>query len=105
MDVYSRAFAENFFKPQQEWCHAHNVRLIGHLVEDNHADHQLGYGPGHWFRAMQYFDMPGIDVVGYQVTPGVDAGTYRVDCCRAAPTGIRSTSASRFRPWRAAARG
>jgi hypothetical protein len=76
MDVYSRAFAENFFKPQQEWCHAHNVRLIGHLVEDNHADHQLGYGPGHWFRGMQYFDMPGIDVVGYQVTPGVDAGTY-----------------------------
>jgi hypothetical protein len=77
MDAYSRAFAENFFKPQQEWCQAHNVRLIGHLVEDNHADHQLGYGPGNWFRAMQYFDMPGIDVVGYQVTPGLDAGTYR----------------------------
>ena len=76
MDVYSRAFAENFFKPQQEWCHAHNVRLIGHLVEDNHADHQLGYGPGHWFRAMQFFDMPGIDVVGYQVTPGLDSGYY-----------------------------
>lgn len=76
MDAYSRAFAENFFKPQQEWCHAHNVRFIGHLVEDNHADHQLGYGPGHWFRAMRFFDMPGIDVVGYQVTPGLDSGTY-----------------------------
>jgi hypothetical protein len=77
MDAYSRAFAENFFKPQQEWCRAHGVRLIGHVVEDNHADHQLGYGPGHWFRAMEYFDMPGIDVVGYQVTPGLDAGWYR----------------------------
>lgn len=76
MDAYSRAFAENFFKPQQEWCHAHGVRFIGHLVEDNHADHQLGYGPGHWFRAMQFFDMPGIDIVGYQVTPGLDAGRY-----------------------------
>jgi hypothetical protein len=77
MDAYSRAFAENFFKPQQDWCRAHGVRLIGHVVEDNHADHQLGYGPGNWFRAMQYFDMPGIDVVGYQVTPGLDAGQYR----------------------------
>jgi hypothetical protein len=76
MDAYSHAFAENFFKPQQDWCHAHNVKLIGHLVEDNHADHQLGYGPGHWFRAMQFFDIPGIDVVGYQVTPGLDAGLY-----------------------------
>ncbi len=74
MDVYATAFAEVFFKPQQEWCRAHGVRLIGHVVEDNHADHQLGYGPGHWFRAMQYLDVPGIDVVGYQVTPGMDAG-------------------------------
>ncbi len=74
VDVCSRAFAEHFFKPQQDWCHAHGVRLIGHLVEDNHADHNLGYGPGHWFRSMRYFDMPGIDIVGYQVTPGVDAG-------------------------------
>ncbi len=74
VDVCSRAFAEHFFKPQQDWCRAHGVRLIGHLVEDNHADHNLGYGPGHWFRSMRYFDMPGIDIVGYQVTPGVDAG-------------------------------
>ncbi|HYW48004.1 MAG TPA: hypothetical protein VE959_34390 [Bryobacteraceae bacterium] len=74
VDACSRAFAENFFKPQQEWCHAHGVRLIGHLVEDNHADHNLGYGPGNWFRAEHFFDIPGIDVVGYQVTPGMDSG-------------------------------
>jgi hypothetical protein len=74
MDAYTRAFAENFFRPQQEWCRAHGVEFIGHVVEDNHADHNLGYGPGHWFRVMQYFDVPGIDVVGYQVTPGLDAG-------------------------------
>ncbi len=74
MDVCSRAFAENFFQPQQKWCRRHGVGFIGHVVEDNHADHNLGYGPGHWFRSIRYFDMPGIDVVGYQVTPGVDAG-------------------------------
>jgi hypothetical protein len=74
VDACSRAMAENFFKPQQEWCHRHGVRLIGHLVEDNYADHNLGYGPGHWFRAMHFFDMPGIDIVGYQVTPGMDSG-------------------------------
>jgi hypothetical protein len=75
MDTFASALAESYFKPQQDWCRAHGVRLIGHLVEDNGADHNLGYGPGHWFRAMRYFDMPGIDVVGYQVTPGLDAGT------------------------------
>lgn len=75
MDVCSRAFAEHFFEPQQDWCRRHGVRFIGHLVEDNHADHNLGYGPGHWFRSIRYFDMPGIDVVGYQVTPGVDSGS------------------------------
>lgn len=74
VDACSRAFAENFFKPQQEWCRAHKVQLIGHLVEDNHADHNLGHGPGHWFRSMHYFDVPGIDIVGYQVTPGLDSG-------------------------------
>lgn len=77
VDVCARAFAEHFFRPQQEWCHRHGVSFIGHLVEDNHADHNLGYGPAHWFRAIRYFDMPGIDVVGYQVTPGVDAGGVR----------------------------
>jgi len=77
MDAYATAFAEAFFKPQQDWCRRHGVRLIGHLVEDNGADHQLGYGPGHWFRAMSYFDVPGIDIVGYQVMPGLDAGTSR----------------------------
>ncbi len=75
VDAYASAFAEAYFKPQQEWCRAHGVRFIGHLVEDNGADHNLGYGPGHWFRAMKYFDMPGIDIVGYQVTPGLDSGT------------------------------
>jgi hypothetical protein len=74
VDACSRAMAEHFFKPQQEWCHRHGVRLIGHLVEDNYADHNLGYGPGHWFRSMRYFDIPGIDIVGYQVTPGMDSG-------------------------------
>jgi hypothetical protein len=77
MDAFARCFAETFFKPQQEWCRAHGVQLIGHVVEDNDADHQLGYGPGHWFRSMEYFDIPGIDVVGYQVTPGLDAAGNR----------------------------
>jgi hypothetical protein len=77
MDAFSSCLAETFFKPQQEWCRAHGVKLIGHLVEDNGADNQLGYGTGHWFRSMQYLDVPGIDVVGYQVTPGLESGTNR----------------------------
>jgi hypothetical protein len=77
MDAYARGLAEIFFAPQRDWCRAHGVRFIGHLVEDNHADANLGYGPAHWFRSIGAFDMPGIDIVGYQVTPGLSAGTNR----------------------------
>jgi hypothetical protein len=75
MEACSRAFSEHFFRPQCEWCRDHGVRLVGHVVEDNLLNHALAGGPGHWFWAMEQFDMPGIDIIGYQVTPGLDSGS------------------------------
>lgn len=63
MDVVSRLFAENFTGQIGDWCRAHGVRVIGHVVEENGAHARLGYGAGHFFRAVRGLDMSGIDVV------------------------------------------
>ena len=63
MDTVSRLFAENFTGQAGDWCRAHGVELIGHVVEENGAHSRLGYGAGHYFRAMKGLDAAGIDVV------------------------------------------
>ncbi|MDI4643549.1 glycosyl hydrolase [Cohnella hashimotonis] len=63
MDHLTALFAENFFGRIQRWCHANDVRFIGHIVEDNHAHMHHGYGVGHFFRATKHFDMGGYDFV------------------------------------------
>lgn len=52
-----------------DWCRAHQVRLIGHVVEENGAHARLGYGSGHYFRSMDGMDTAGIDVVN-NIYPG-----------------------------------
>ncbi|GAA0247297.1 hypothetical protein MCI89_24075 [Muricomes sp. OA1] len=68
MNVVSRLFAENFTMQLGDWCRNHNVKYIGHLVEDNGAHARLGYGAGHFFRVMEGMDSAGMDLV-YQVWP------------------------------------
>lgn len=63
MDAVSALFAENFTGQLGDWCRAHGVRLVGHLVEENGAHSRLGYGAGHYFRAIHGLDAAGIDVV------------------------------------------
>lgn len=68
MDVASTLFA-NYLGELGDWCRAHDVGLIGHLIEDDGAHSRLGYGPGHYFRAIAAQDAAGIDVV-CQIFPG-----------------------------------
>lgn len=75
MDVVSRLFAENFTGQIGDWCREHGVRVIGHVVEENGAHARLGYGAGHFFRAMKGLDMAGIDVVD-NLLPGQTEGSY-----------------------------
>ncbi len=74
MDVLTRLLQTHFFGQIQSWCHDHGVRFIGHLVEDNGAHWHHGYGPGHFFRMMDRFDVGGYDIVA-QVRPGQSEGT------------------------------
>ena len=45
------------------------------MVEDNGAHARLGYGCGHFFRAMEGMDASGLDVV-YQIWPEYTQGRH-----------------------------
>lgn len=72
MDVISKMYERNFTYQLGNWCREHDVEYIGHIIEDNGAHSRLGYGAGHFFRALAGQDMSGIDVIGGQIVPGMD---------------------------------
>lgn len=72
MNLVSKLYSHNFTKVLSDWCHEHEVNYIGHLIEDNGSHTRLGYGAGHYFRALDAQDMAGIDVVLNQIMPGMD---------------------------------
>lgn len=74
MDLVSELYAENFSGRIGKWCNTHGVEYIGHTIEDNNSTARLGYGAGHFFKAMRGQDMAGIDVVLHQLMPGMDHG-------------------------------
>lgn len=70
MDAVSGLVKRNFSEQIGEWCRAHGVSYIGHLIEDNHTHFCTGSGLGHYFRGLYGQDMAGIDDIGGQVIPG-----------------------------------
>ena len=61
---------KDFSWPIGEWCRAHGVEYIGHLIEDNNHASKTGSSLGHYFRGLAGQDMAGIDDIGGQVMPG-----------------------------------
>ena len=74
MDIITRKYQENFSCQLGDWCAAHGVEYIGHVLEDNGLHSRLGPGTGHYFRAMRGQHMAGIDVVLNQLLPDKDKG-------------------------------
>ena len=72
MEVVSKLYQENFSYQLGDWCRAHGVQYIGHVIEDMGAHTRMGYGSGHYFRALDGQDMAGIDIVLTQDIPGID---------------------------------
>lgn len=72
MNVVTNLYSVNFSQRLGNWCRAHNVNYIGHIIEDNGVHSRLGCGTGHYFRAIKGQDMAGIDVVLRQIIPGFD---------------------------------
>lgn len=77
MDVITKLYSENFSYQLGNWCREHDVMYIGHVIEDMGAHMRLGYGSGHYFRALDGQDMAGIDIVLMQDIPGVSEVIHR----------------------------
>ena len=71
MDAVTRQYSENFCWMLGDWCRAHGVQYIGHVIEDMNTHMRTGHGPGHFFRALDGQDMAGIDIVLNQLVPGL----------------------------------
>jgi len=78
METITHLYKENFSMLLGDWCREHNVMYIGHIIEDNGAHMRTGYGPGHFFRALDGQDMGGIDVVLHQIIPGITDARHSV---------------------------
>lgn len=62
-------FNERYIKPQQDWCHQHNLIFTGHLA----GEHDLARHPaifGDYMAVMRHFDMPGVDTIWRQIWHG-----------------------------------
>ena len=76
MDEVSKLYSECFPQKIGRWCNEHNVQYIGHLIEDNGAHCRLGYGDGHFFRALKGQNFSMIDSVLHQNLPGIEDGIH-----------------------------
>ena len=77
MDAVTELYRRHFSCRLGDWCHAHGVEYIGHIIEDNGTHARMSYGAGHYFRALDGQDMSGIDIVLHQVLPGMSDTTHR----------------------------
>lgn len=72
MNMVTDLYGKNFCGQIGEWCDAHHVEYIGHVIEDCGTHARLGLGTGHYFKALWGQHMSGIDVVLQQIRPGYD---------------------------------
>ena len=71
MDFITKEYRDNFCNRLGSWCKKHNIKYIGHIIEDNRKDAETNAGCGHYFRALDGQDMSGVDVVLTQLIPGM----------------------------------
>ena len=76
MDAMTRLYDKNFCTRIGDWCRAHNVEYIGHVIEENNCHGRLGNGTGHYFRSLWGQDMSGIDVVLHEIIPGIKGSSH-----------------------------
>lgn len=80
MDAVTSLYDENFGGMLRRWCYEHGVIYTGHVVEDADMHARLGGGVGHYFRAMNAYEMAGVDIVLGQVLPGFAHARHTASC-------------------------
>ena len=76
MDAVSALVQKDFSEQIGDWCHAHAVEYIGHLIEDDNHHTRTGSSLGHYFRGLAGQNMAGIDDIGGQVLPQGEEVSY-----------------------------
>ena len=71
MDAATKLYRNCFTRQLGDWCEAHGVQYIGHIIEDMNAHARLGCSGGHYFRSLDGQHMSGIDIVLHQIMPGM----------------------------------
>ncbi len=71
MNFITDRYAECFTGQIADWCHAHGVEFIGHIIEDNNRHYGTTHSAGHYFKGLRAQDMAGVDVVLHQIIPGL----------------------------------
>lgn len=69
MDAVTKLVRDSFSRQIGDWCRAHGVQYIGHIIEDNNSHARTATSLGHYFRGLDGQDMSGIDDIGGQVLP------------------------------------
>jgi hypothetical protein len=69
MDAVTKLVRKDFSYQVSDWCRAHAVEYIGHIIEDDGTHARTATGIGHFFRGLAGQDMSGIDDIGGQVFP------------------------------------
>lgn len=67
-DVWSRLFADNYFKQVADWCSNNNVAHITHLNNDHNMPACVR-SEGNLFRDLSKVQVPGIDAIWNQIWP------------------------------------
>ncbi len=79
MDILTGLVKQDFSYQLGDWCRAHGVQYIGHLIEDNDMHCKTGSSLGHFFRGLAGEDWDGIDDIGGQVFPQGEDISYNVN--------------------------
>lgn len=78
MDSVTDLVKKDFSYQIGEWCRAHGVKYIGHVIEDNNHHSRTSSSLGHYFRGLEGQDMSGIDDIGGQVYPQGEHDSYNL---------------------------
>jgi hypothetical protein len=62
-DALSTLYMETYFGKIQDWCQAHKIESIGHVLEDTLRFHRTFEG-GDYFKTMRYMSRGGVDQIG-----------------------------------------
>lgn len=78
MNFVTRLVQKDFSEQIGNWCRAHGVQYIGHMIEDDNHHSRMGSSLGHYFRGLRGQDMAGIDDIGGQVLPQQENVSYNM---------------------------